>query len=342
MSGTIPTCLITNSSRTLNVLNLARNHLNGTLSDTVPGNCGLQILDINGNQLEGMFPKSLVNCNMLQVFNIGNNQISDKFPCWLKNASGLQVLVLRSNKFSGNISCPRNNVSWTQLQIVDLASNNFSGRLSQKWLLTLEDMMDAKPESGFELKHLRYATGSSRFYEVTLSLTIKGLEIMLQKIPNIFTSIDLSSNNFEEQIPEEMGRFVSLYALNLSHNALTGSIPSSFGNLKHIESLDLSTNNLSGKISAQLASLNFLSVLNLSYNNLVGKIPTSTQLQSFSPTSYEVNKGLYGPPLTNESQARPPELQPSPPPASSDEIDWFFIAMSIGFAVGFGAVISPL
>ena len=340
MSGTIPTCLITNSSRTLGVLNLARNHLNGTLSDTVPG--GLQILDINGNQLEGMVPKSLVNCNMLQVFNIGNNQISDKFPCWLKNASGLQVLVLRSNKFSGNISCPRNNVSWTQLQIVYLASNNFSGRLSQKWLLTLEEMMDAKPECGFELKHLRYATGSSRFYEVTLSLTIKGLEIMLQKIPNIFTSIDLSRNNFEEQIPEEMGRFVSLYALNLSHNALTGSIPSSFGNLKHIESLDLSTNNLSGKIPAQLASLNFLSVLNLSYNNLVGKIPTSTQLQSFSPTSYEGNKGLYGPPLTNESQARPPELPPSLPPASSGVIDWFFIAMSIGFAVGFGAVVSPL
>ncbi|XP_024036970.1 receptor-like protein Cf-9 homolog [Citrus clementina] len=312
LSGTIPTCLITKSSRTLGVLNLARNHLNGTLSDTIPGNCGLQILDINGNQLEGM------------------------------NASGLQVLVLRSNKFSGNISCPRNNVSWTKLQIVDLASNNFSGRLSQKWLLTLEEMMDAKTESGFEFKHLRYATRSSRFYEVTVSLTIKGLEIMLQKITNIFTSIDLSSNNFEEQIPEEMGQFVSLYALNLSHNALTGSIPSSFGNLKLIESLDLSTKNLSGKIPAQLASLNFLSVLNLSYNNLVGKIPTSTQLQSFSPTSYEGNKGLYGPPLTNESQTRPSELPPSPPPASSDEIDWFFIAMSIGFAVGFGAVVSPL
>ncbi|KAH9715658.1 Receptor-like protein 6 [Citrus sinensis] len=128
----------------------------------------------------------------------------------------------------------------------------------------------------------------------------------------------------------------------MSHNALTGSIPSSFGNLKQIESLDLSMNNLSGKIPAQLASLNFLSVLNLSYNNLVGQIPTGTQLQSFSPTSYEGNKGLYGPPLTNDSQTRPPEFQPSPPPASSDEIDWFFIAMSIGFAVGFGAAVSPL
>ncbi|KAK9232478.1 hypothetical protein WN943_022724 [Citrus x changshan-huyou] len=104
-----------------------------------------------------------------------------------------------------------------------------------------------------------------------------------------------------------MGRFKSLYAPNMSHNALIGSIPSSFGNLKQIESLDLLM------------------------NNLMGKIPTSTQLQSFLPTSYEENKGLYIPPLTNDSQTHPPELQPLPP--SSDEIDWFFIAISIGFAL---------
>ncbi|KAK9229612.1 hypothetical protein WN944_022575 [Citrus x changshan-huyou] len=292
LSGTIPTCLITKSSNTLGVLNLGRNNLNGTLSDTIfPGNCRLQILDLSRNQLQGVVPKSLTNCSMLQVLDLRNNHISDNFPCWLRNASRLQVLVLRSNNFSRHISCPRHNVSWPLLQIVDLASNKFSGRLSQKWLLTMEKMMVTETKSGSELNHLGYDMSSNRFYE---------------------------------------------------HNALTGSIPSSFGNLKQIESLDVSMNNLSGKIPSQLASLNFLSVLNLSYNNLVGKIPTSTQLQSFSPTSYEGNKGLYGPPLTNESQTPPSELPPSSPPASSDEIDWFFIAMSIGFAVGFGAVVSPL
>ncbi|ESR40801.1 lrrnt 2 domain-containing protein [Citrus sinensis] len=340
LSGTIPACLITKSSSTLEVLNLGRNNLNGTLSDTIfPGDCGLQILDLSGNQLQGVVPKSLANCNMLQVLDLRSNYISDNFPCWLRNASSLQVLVLRSNNFSGHISCPRNKVSWPLLQIVDLACNKFSGRLSQKWLLT---MMVAETKSGSEVNHLGIEMPRNQFYEVRVTVTVKGIEIKLLKVPNIFTSIDFSSNNFEGPIPVEMGRFRSLYALNMSHNALTGSIPSSFGNLKEIESLDLSMNNLSGKIPAQLASLNFLSVLNLSYNNLVGKIPTSTQLQSFSPTSYEGNKGLYGPPLTNESQARPPELPPSPPPASSGEIDWFFIAMSIGFAVGFGAVVSPL
>ncbi|GAY67221.1 hypothetical protein CUMW_254860 [Citrus unshiu] len=133
LSGTIPVCLITNSSTTLGVLNLGRNNLNGTLSDIIfPRNCGLHILDLSGNQLQGVVPKSLANCNMLQVLDFRNNHISDNFPCWLRNASSLQVLVLQSNNFSGHISYPRNNVSWPLLQIVDFASNKFGGRLSQK------------------------------------------------------------------------------------------------------------------------------------------------------------------------------------------------------------------
>ncbi|KAK9229617.1 hypothetical protein WN944_022580 [Citrus x changshan-huyou] len=163
LSGTIPVCLITNSSTTLGVLNLGRNNLNGTLSDIIfPGNCGLHILDLSGNQLQGVVPKSLANCNMLQVLDFRNNHISDNFPCWLRNASSLQVLVLRSNNFSGHISYPRNNVSWPLLQIVDFASNKFSGRLSQKWLLTMEKMMVGETKSGSELNHLGYEISSNQ------------------------------------------------------------------------------------------------------------------------------------------------------------------------------------
>ena len=137
-------------------------------------------------------------------------------------------------------------------------------------------MMVAETKSGSELNHLGYMMPSNQFYEVGITVTVKSVEIKLLKVPNIFTTIDFSSNNFKGPIQEEMGRFKSLYALNMSHNALTGSIPSSFENLKQIESLDLSMNNLHGKIPAQLVSLNFLSVLNLLYNNLVGKILTGT------------------------------------------------------------------
>lgn len=120
---------------------------------------------------------------------------------------------------------------------------------------------------------LRYELKENKYYQVTVTVTvtIKGLDIKLQKILNIFTSIDFSTNNFKGPILEDVGLLKSLYGLNLSHNALTGSIPSSFGNLKRLESLDLSMNNLSRAIPSQLASLYFLSYLNLSYNQLEGR-----------------------------------------------------------------------
>ncbi|TXG58844.1 hypothetical protein EZV62_016673 [Acer yangbiense] len=193
-----------------------------------------------------------------------------------------------------------------------------------------------------QLKHLQFEmTEGNQHYQDAVTVTVKGLEMELVKILTVFTSIDLSSNNFQGPIPEELGLFKSLIVLNLSHNAFTGSIPSSVGNLRQLESLDLSMNNLHRHIPAQLANLNFLSVLNLSYNHFVGRIPTSTQLQSFSPTSFEGNEGLCGPPLTksctnsSESTISPPSNQFDPStPVSSNEFDWqFFLVIGVGFGI---------
>ncbi|KAJ0027164.1 hypothetical protein Pint_34898 [Pistacia integerrima] len=128
LNGMIPTCLI-QKIETLGVLNLRRNNLTGTIPDAFPENCGLQTLNLNGNQLEGRVPKSLANCTTLEVLDLGNNQITDNFPCWLKYISSFRVLVLRSNKFYGTIGCPEIKGNWSMLQIVDLASNNFCGKL---------------------------------------------------------------------------------------------------------------------------------------------------------------------------------------------------------------------
>ncbi|PPR96605.1 hypothetical protein GOBAR_AA24084 [Gossypium barbadense] len=139
LSGPIPKCL-TRMSASLGVLNLRGNNLSGIISDTFPESCKLQTLDLNQNRLEGKVPESLGNCKKLEVVKIGNNQISGSFPCHLKNISKLRILVLRSNKFNGSIHCHKNNIGWPMLQIVDLASNNFSGKLHQKCLATWKGM----------------------------------------------------------------------------------------------------------------------------------------------------------------------------------------------------------
>ncbi|GLT66164.1 hypothetical protein SLA2020_385480 [Shorea laevis] len=340
LNGTIPECLTIMES--LGVLNLRRNILSGNIPDAFSRNCQAQTIDLNGNHLEGKTPKSLANCKALEVLDLGNNQISDTFPCHLKKVSSLRVLVLRSNKFSGYIGCPNDNSSWQMLQIVDLASNHFSGELPNQCLKTWKAMMVDEDE----LQHLRFEVLSlnSFYYQDAITVTMKGLEIQLVKILTLFTSIDLSCNNLQGTVPEVMGEFRALYILNLSHNALTGLIPTSFGNLSQLESLDLSCNNLNGEIPQLLSQLNFLSVLNLSNNQLVGKIPTAQQFQTFSNDSFEGNKGLCGFPLTTEcpSNDNNTDSRSQLVPNQKNELDWQFVLTGLSFGMGAAVVVAPL
>ncbi|KAJ0027802.1 hypothetical protein Pint_34907 [Pistacia integerrima] len=221
LNGIIPTCLIERFPH-LWVLNLRRNNLTGTIPDAFRGNCGLQTLNLNGNQLGGRVPKTLANCKMLEVIDLGNNQITDNFPRWLKEISSFRVLVLRSNKFYGKIGCPEIHGNWSMLQIVDLAYNDFGGKLPAICLTTWKAMMSDEDKAESNIIHLQYELlgVSHLYYQDTVTVTVKGLEVELQKILTIFTSIDLSSNKFEGPIPEEVGQFKSLYALSTSRNAL--------------------------------------------------------------------------------------------------------------------------
>ncbi|XVE76589.1 hypothetical protein DITRI_Ditri12bG0185300 [Diplodiscus trichospermus] len=229
---------------------------------------------------------------------------------------------------------------WPKLQIVDLASNSFSGRLHQTWLSTWQAMQADEDGALSNIKHLGFKV--LRLKSILLSgcnnVTVKGLELELQKILTVFTSIDISCNKFEGPIPEVIGTFKALYVLNFSHNAFTGAIPPFLGNLLQLESLDLSSNNLEGEIPLQLANLNFLSFLNVSNNKLAGQIPTSTQLQSFSEASFEKNAGLCGPPL-NVPRAIAPSQAPRTVAEvqSTDGFNWQFIFIELGFVVGAAA-----
>ncbi|GKV22044.1 hypothetical protein SLEP1_g31948 [Rubroshorea leprosula] len=187
LHGTIPQCLI--GMEYLRVLNLRGNNLSGNISDTFSTNCGIRTLDLSRNHLEGKIPGSLANCTRLEVLDLGNNFINDVFPCHLKNKSSLRVLVLRSNHFQGPISCPNDNSSWPMLQIVDLASNNFSGKLPEQHLRTWKPMMNDEDE----LQHLRFEflPLNSLYYQDSITVTIKGLELQLTKILTLFTSIDV-------------------------------------------------------------------------------------------------------------------------------------------------------
>uniref|UniRef100_A0A9I9DUX4 Uncharacterized protein n=1 Tax=Cucumis melo TaxID=3656 RepID=A0A9I9DUX4_CUCME len=101
-----------------------------------------------------------------------------------------------------------------------------------------------------------YAWALEYYYSITI--INKGYERSFSKIQEAFTSMDLSSNRFEGEIPDEIGELKGLHSLGLSHNTLSGRILPSLGNITQLESLDLSNSKLSGEIPETLAQLTFL------------------------------------------------------------------------------------
>ncbi|KAL5828312.1 hypothetical protein ACOSQ4_020109 [Xanthoceras sorbifolium] len=292
LRGTIPECM-GNISSHLNVLDLKNNSFSGTIPNTFAECHALETLNFNNNDLEGPVPPSLVHCKGLQVLDLGNNKINDTFPHWLGTLPEMQVLVLRSNKFYGPVGVSKANNFFSMLRILDLSNNNFNGSLSRRYFENLKAMMDVDKAGG----KLEYPNGElqymgDQYYQNSIKVTIKGVDIQMEKILTIFTTMDLSNNKFGGRIPDMIGKLKSLKVVNFSHNNLIGHIPLSLENMTELESLDLSSNRLEGEIPKQLTSLTSLSVLNFSYNQLVGPIPQGNQFGTFQNDCYIGNLGL--------------------------------------------------
>ncbi|KAG6701107.1 hypothetical protein I3842_08G148500 [Carya illinoinensis] len=329
LTGTIPQCLI-EMRGVLSLMNLGGNNLTGIIPDSFPFNCNLRSLVLNGNQLEGELPKSLDRCNAtLGVLDIGNNLIQDTFPCYLKNIDKLQVLILRSNHFHGSINCLDANTTWSKLQILDLASNHFVGKFPIRYFSSWKAMMGTEKEMECKGGSDHLVASDIFFhrltYQIRVKLTLKDQDLEFVKLLTITTSLDLSCNSFDGDIPKEIGEFKVLYALNLSHNAFTGQIPQALGNLRALESLDLSSNKLIGEIPCRLSYF---------------PIPQIRQFATFSESSFEGNIGLCDFPMKEKCIHE--ELEPFASPYSGNSIDWDFLSIELGFVFGLGIFIGPL
>ncbi|XP_010662268.1 receptor-like protein 6 isoform X3 [Vitis vinifera] len=341
----IPQCLA-NLSKSLFILDLGSNNLDGPIPQTctVPNN--LRVIDLGENQFQGQIPRSFANCMMLEHLVLGNNQIDDIFPFWLGALPQLQVLILRSNRFHGAIGSWHSNFRFPKLRIVDLSDNKFIGDLPseyfQNWdAMKLTDIandlryMQARPK--FQIP----GYGWTAHYMYSMTMTNRGMQRFYEKIPDVFIAIDFSGNNFKGQIPTSIGNLNGFHLLNLGSNNLTGHIPSSLGDLTQLESLDLSQNQLSGEIPLQLTRITFLAFFNVSHNHLTGPIPQGNQFTTFPNASFDGNLGLCGSPLSRacgSSEASPPTSSSSKQ-GSTSEFDWKFVLMGYGSGLVIGVSI---
>ncbi|QCE03369.1 receptor-like protein 6 [Vigna unguiculata] len=363
LRGYIPNSVPTSCN--LKLLDLNENLLEGTIPKSLAHCQNLQVLNLRKNSLTDRFPCFLSNISTLRIMDLGLNKLHGSIRC--PRSSGdwkmLHIVDLASNNFHGAIPGALLN-SWKAMMrddngvsefghlFIDLYDHydpkNFQDLLSSvdKSLLTRitklftnvsRSILDQSSTESYN------AVDISRLQN-SITITNKGKQMELVRIQKIFTYLDMSSNNFEGPIPNELMQFKALNALNLSNNALSGHIPSSISNLKNLESLDLSENYFDGLIPTELASLSFLAYLNLSFNHLVGEIPKGTQIQSFDADSFEGNEELCGVPLIH-SCSNDEGTSPETPIAHSHSersIDWNILSAELGCIFGFGIFILPL
>ncbi|XP_052177648.1 receptor-like protein 6 [Diospyros lotus] len=278
--------LILPNISSLTTLSLSDCGLYGTFPTSIFHLPKLRVLNLRGNHhLIGHLPE-FQDTSPLQELILASTNFSGELPNTIGNLSFLHTLDLSNCKFSGSIPTSLN---WTQLTVLSLESNNFSGQILSLACLSRLRYLD--------LSYNEFDVGSMFWLWNLTSLTtlfLDGIDlqssVLLSPVNKIqHATIGLSSNTtllnfkrlgFDSCNLTEFPYFLSfqnqLEELSLENNKIHGQIPAWMLNISKdtLEMLSLQGNYLTG-FEQQPIILPWakLVVLDLSFNKLQGRLP---------------------------------------------------------------------
>ncbi|KAG9439668.1 hypothetical protein H6P81_019833 [Aristolochia fimbriata] len=298
-SGFIPNGLLKGDSLVLNVLDLSANNLSGPISMIM--STTLHSLNVSSNAISGDLPLLIGGC---RVLDLSSNQLTGNLSAMAKWGNNIDSVDLSQNQLSGTL--PEFTSQFLRLNYLNLSYNSLSGSLPT--VITRYPKLSSLDLSfnHFEGPLLVDLLSSSTLQELHLSnnLLTGGITFSLAS-PNksSLQVLDLSGNQLNGTISNELSSLSTLEKLDLSRNNLTGSLSHSLSGLVSLMSLDFSMNHFTGPLPEDLP--NTLQAFNASYNDLSGVVPLN--LRKFSDSSFHPGNS---------------KLQfPNPPPGSENAPD---------------------
>ncbi|XP_021726834.1 LRR receptor-like serine/threonine-protein kinase FLS2 [Chenopodium quinoa] len=236
---------------------------NAGISGTIPASfweslpSNLQLLDMSRNSLYGTLPEVSITFDFLPRINLSTNHFSGAVPSFLVNAS---MLYLDNNMFSKLIPflCPK---AKTNITFLDLSNNMISEKLPDCWTyfdqltslyLDNNNLSGNLPASIGELKNLQALHLRNNKLSGEISMPLENCSALV--------ILDLAVNSLSGYVPRSIGNSLrNLGVLILRSNNFVGGLPSSLCELSRLQILDLSSNHISGTIPTCIRKLTAMS-----------------------------------------------------------------------------------
>ncbi|XP_009104682.1 receptor-like protein 13 isoform X2 [Brassica rapa] len=259
------------------------------------------------NQFSGLFDdvegyKTLRKLRKLEIMDLSRNRFNNSIFPFLNSAISLKTLFLGDNNFYGGPLPAKELKDLTNLELLDLSGNRFNGSIPVQELSALSKLksLDLSRNEFSELSKLQGYKSVRRLRNLKiLDLSENNFDNNIFSFLSALTSLTtlfLRSNYIGGPFPvKEFKDLTNLELLDLSKNKLNGSIPmQELSALKKLEALDLSDNKFSGSIELQgICEMKNMQDLDLSGNKLVGQFPLCltrlTGLQVLDLSSNQLN-----------------------------------------------------
>ncbi|XP_068655973.1 LRR receptor-like serine/threonine-protein kinase GHR1 [Aristolochia californica] len=306
-SGFIPNGLLKGDSLVLNELDLSANNLSGPISMIM--STTLHSLNVSSNAISGDLPLLIGGCTVLDL---SRNLLTGNLSAMVKWGNGIEYMDLSQNQLTGSL--PGLTSQFLRLNYLNLSYNSLSSSLPT--VLTRYPKLRSLDLSfnHFEGPLLADLLSSSTLQELNLrnNLLTGGITFSLTS-PNksILQVLDISRNQLNGTISNELSSLSTLEKLDLSRNGFTGPVPRSLSGLVSLISLDFSMNHFTGPLLEDLP--NNLQAFNASYNDLSGVVPLN--LRKFPDSSFHPGNSKLqfpnGPPGSDNSPAGSPNKKKS-------------------------------